>query len=133
LKPGPDQVPEIKTSGVTGEGINAALTREEEIVFEDIIDLEPFDRIQLKATSALSTISINLSLELSDPKFRKQVIAVEDRIRTIVTGQAEEMTWLELRSPEGKIMLKYELLKRINSIFPEAMVRNIYFTYFIMQ
>jgi len=58
---------------------------------------------------------------------------VEDKIRQIVTTQAEGMSWLELRNPEGKIMLKYDLLKRINSIFPETVVRNIYYTNFLMQ
>jgi flagellar FliL protein len=58
---------------------------------------------------------------------------MEDRIRTIVTQQVGTMTWLELRNPEGKIMLKYNLLKRINAVFPKPMVHNIYFTTFIMQ
>ncbi len=103
------------------------------MVFEDIIELEPFERIRLKSSSTMSLISMNLSLELIDHQYRKQVFSMEERIRKIITGQVEEMTWLELRNPEGKIMLKYNLLKRINSIFPKAMVRNIYFTNFIMQ
>lgn len=105
----------------------------EEVVFEDIVDLEPFERIRLKSVSTMALVSMNLSLELIDPRFRKQVYTMEDRIRKIITGQVEEMTWLELRNPEGKIMLKYNLLKRINSIFPMATVRNIYFKTFIMQ
>ncbi len=111
----------------------AALTREEQIVFEDIVDLEPFERIQLKSSSTMGLISVTLSLELIDHRVRKQVYTMEDRIRKIITGQAQEMTWLELRSPEGKIMFKYSLLQRINSIFPNPVVRNIYFTNFIMQ
>ena len=58
---------------------------------------------------------------------------MEGRIREIITNQLEEMMWLELRNPEGKIILKYNLLKRMNAIFPKLTVRNIYFTYFIMQ
>jgi len=102
-------------------------------VFEDIVALRPFDRIQLKEGSSMTLISIKLSLELTDSRHKQEVHAMEDKIRQIVTTQVEGMSWLELRNPEGKIMLKYDLLKRINSIFPETVVRNIYYTNFLMQ
>jgi flagellar FliL protein len=109
------------------------LEPEQEIIFEDIVELEPFERIKLKTSSTMGLISLNLSLELTDARYRKQMIAMEDRIRNIVIQQVENTTWLELRNPEGKIMLKYRLLERMNAIFPQTVVRNIYFTYFIMQ
>jgi len=107
--------------------------KEGEIVFDDIVEFEPFERINLKGNSAMGLISLTLSLELMDHRYRKQMYSMQDRIRKIVMGQVREMGWLELRNPEGKIKLKYELLKRINSIFPKVMVRNVYFTEFIMQ
>jgi len=105
----------------------------EEIVFEDIIELEPFERIALKGGSAMGLISLDVSLELIDHSYRKQVYSMEDRIRKIITGQVRTMGWLELRNPGGKFLLKYDLLQRINSMFPRVMVRNIYFTNLIMQ
>lgn len=102
-------------------------------VFEDIVALRPFERIQLKDGSSMTLISITLALELTDSRYKQEVHAVEDRIRQIVTSRLEGMGWLELRNPEGKIILKYDLLKRINSIFPETVVRNIYYTNFLMQ
>ncbi len=106
---------------------------EQEIVFEDIVALEPFERIRLKTSSTMGLISLNISLELTGGRYRKQIYSVEDRLRTIVETQVAEMTWLELRNPDGKIRLKYELLKRMNGLFPKATIRNIYFTFFIMQ
>ncbi len=126
-------------SQVTHEIINSeqdikdTLAQRDEVIFKDIIDFEPFDRIPLKTSSTMGTCSITISIELTDHRLRKQVYGMEDRIRDIVEGQVAEMTWLELRNPEGKIMLKYNLLKRINSIFPKPTIRNIYFTYLIMQ
>ena len=105
----------------------------EEIVFEDIITLAPFERIRLKGGSAMGLISLNISLELMDSANKQQVLSVQERIRKMIEGQIQEMKWLELRNPEGKIHLKYKLLKRINSIFPKVMVRNVYFTNLIMQ
>lgn len=128
LANGPSATQENQDSEESGQAAQI-----EEIVFEDIIELEPFERIPLKGNSAMGLISLNISLELMDHRYRKQVYLMQDRIRKIIMGQVREMRWLELRAPEGKIQLKYELLKRINSIFPKVMVRNIYFTNLIMQ
>lgn len=117
----------------TGKGLEETAAREQELVFEDIVELEPFERIPLKASSSMGLISMNLSLELTDPRFKEQILTMEGRIREIITSQLEEMMWIELRKPEGKILFKYNLLKRINAIFSKLTVRNIYFTYFIMQ
>lgn len=105
----------------------------EKIVFEDIVALAPFERIRLKEGSGMKLVSMTLSLELSAGRYKQEVQAVEDQIRQIVTEQAAKVSWLELRNPEGKILFKYDLLKRMNSIFSEAVIRNIYFTYFLMQ
>ncbi len=118
---------------VAHETLEAAKKAEEEIIFEDILALESFERIRLKGNSTLGFISLDISLELSDHRYRKQVYTVQNRIRKIIIAQVRETTWLELRSAEGKIRLKYDLLQRINSIFPKIMVRNLYFTQFLMQ
>lgn len=118
---------------IVTEASNEAGLLSDEPIFEDIIELEPFERIPLKTSSTMGLVSLNLSLELIDPEKKTQIYASEERIREIVEGQVGNMTWLELRNPEGKILLKYKLLKRINSIFPKPVVRNVYFTFFIMQ
>ncbi len=132
---GSDEAKNIPIDGpdVTQEGIQSGLEQNAEMIFEDIVVLEPFERIPLKGNSAMGTISLTILLELTEHQYRKQVYTMEDRIRNIISGQIREMTWLELRNPEGKIKLKYELLKRMNSIFPKVTVRHIYFTNFIMQ
>ncbi|NOX34997.1 MAG: flagellar basal body-associated FliL family protein [Deltaproteobacteria bacterium] len=133
FKPGPRKGEEVKNKITANKDIKKKLPGKEEIIFKDIVELEPFERIKLKTSSTMGLISMDLSLELTDHRYRKQVYTMEDRIRKIITGQLGEMTWLVLRNPEGKILLKYNLLKRINSIFPKPTVRNIYFTNFIMQ
>ena len=121
-------------AGIDGQKMaEETAAHEQAIVFEDIVELEPFERIPLKSSSTMGLVSMNLSLELADPKFREQIYTMESRIRDIIKSQLQEMTWLELRNPEGKILLKYNFLERINSIFPQLLVRNIYFTHFIMQ
>lgn len=125
--------PESDQNTQEKEAAQAAAPLTAPAVFEDIVALRPFERIRLKESSSMKHISINLSLELTDSRHKQEVHAMEDKIRQIVTTQVERMSWLELRNPEGKIMLKYDLLKRINSIFPETVIRNIYYTNFLMQ
>jgi len=130
----PEKVKDTQEEPVKEEEVKkAAPPLIAEVVFEDMIVLKSFDRIPLKEGSGMKVISMNLSLELSDTRYKKEVHAMEDKIRQIITEQVEGMTGLELRNPEGKIMLKYELLKQMNSIFSEVMIRNIYFTNFLMQ
>lgn len=122
---------EAVTAGQPAVSENAGSNQEP--AFQDIVTFEAFERLPLKNGSAKEFISLSLSLELMDRRFQMQVYSVEDRIRRIVQNQVRELTWLELRSPEGKIRLKYDLLKSINALFPKAMVRDVYFTNFIMQ
>ena len=128
----PDPLSPMPADGVSGE-ISDPRVMEEETVFEDIVELEPFERIPLKTSATMGLVSLHLSIELVDPEYRKQIYAREDRIRSIVEQQVGNTTWLQLRNPDGKILLKYELIQRINTLFPKATVRNVYFTFFIMQ
>ena len=118
---------------VTVETADGTVPAQEEIIFKDIVELEPFERLELKTGSMMKLVNINIALELTDHRYRKQIFSMQERIRKIVIAQVEEAGWLELRNPEGKILLKYSMLKRINAIFPQATVRNIYFTTFIMH
>ena len=107
--------------------------KKDEAIFDDIVILAPFDGLKLKGTSAMGRINLNICLELIDPNDRRLFYPMEERIRKIVEGQMQELTWLELRTPEGKIRLKYELLQRINGVFNKPMIRNLYFTNFMMR
>ncbi|WDP87288.1 MAG: flagellar basal body-associated FliL family protein [Desulfobacter sp.] len=129
---GSDETDAQKTdpAKVSQEGLTP---EQAEIVFEDIVVLEPFERISLSKGSSMGMISLNVSLELTDHRYRKQVYTMQDRLRKIVEAQVREMDWLELRNSQGKIKLKYALLKRMNAMFPKVTIRNIYFTNFLMQ
>lgn len=127
------EIPATQQGAQAGGKESGSSDLTEAIVFEDIIALAPFERIRLKGGSGMGLVSLNISLELMDTGYKTQVVSAQERIRKIIEGQVLEMRWDELRNPEGKIHLKYELLKRINSVFPKVMVRNIYFTNLIMQ
>jgi flagellar protein FliL len=116
-----------------GEHIAAMLQTADDTVFTDIVTLEPFELLSLKGTSTMAHVDMDIALELIDPDAREQLAVMKNRINDIVQGQVRESTWLELRTPEGKIQLKYDLLQRINSLFATPVVRNVYLTKFLMQ
>ena len=101
--------------------------------FADIMTLKPFEQLSLSSASAMAHVDMDIVLELIDTDARENLALMENRIYEIIKGQVRELTWMELRNPEGKIQLKYDLLKRINSLFSTPVVRNVYFTKFLMQ
>nr|WP_320015794.1 flagellar basal body-associated FliL family protein [uncultured Desulfobacter sp.] len=130
-----EEVPEqpVAEDVVTEESIQAALKNQNKAIFEDIVQLEPFERIFLKQNSNMQYISLDIALEMMEPGLRRQVYTMEPRIRKIIESQIRQMRWMELRSPQGKLKLKFALLNRINQIFPKVAIRHIYFTNFLMQ
>lgn len=118
------------------EGVPSALEAgppSADLFFKEIVTLAPFDHIPLKNSSALSKVNLTVCLELMVPEDRGQVTGAVPRIRQIVQKRMRRHTWLELRNPEGKIKLKYDLLTHINDLFPSPVVRDLYFTNFLMQ
>jgi len=130
-----EKIPEqpVAEDVVTEESIQAALKDQSKAIFEDVVQLEPFEQIFLKQDSNMHYISLGIALEMMEPGFRRQVYTMEPRIRKIIESQMRQMRWMELRSPQGKLKLKFALLNRINQIFPKVAIRHIYFTNFIMQ
>ncbi|NWH04102.1 flagellar basal body-associated FliL family protein [Desulfobacter latus] len=130
-----ENIPEqpVAEDVVTEERIQAALRKQSQAIFEDIVQLEPFEQILLKQDSHMQYISFGIALEMMDPGLRREVYTMEPRIRKIIESQVRQMRWMELRSPQGKLKLKFALLTRINQIFSKVVIRHIYFTNFLMQ
>jgi len=103
------------------------------IDYDNMLLLKPFTWVSLKENSHMQKVSMRMVLELTS---RDKVSIVEkkrDKIRAVVRGTAREMKWISLRGSEGKIEFKYALINKINRMFPEIVVRNLYFTHFIMR
>jgi len=130
-----EEIPEqpVAQGAVTEESIQAALEDQNKAIFEDIVQLEPFEQIFLQQGSHKAYISLGIALEMMEPGLRRQVYTMEPRIRKIIESQMRQMGWMALRSPQGKLKLKFALLNRINQIFPKVAIRHIYFTNFMMQ
>ncbi len=104
----------------------------EKPVFEDILDIAPFERMVMKPGSAKGFVTMEISLFLSDPADRVELFSRMDEIRRMVQDNIRQKTWMDLRGPQGKIQCKYELLAGINGLFPRRVLKDLYITNFIM-
>ncbi len=78
-------------------------------------------------------LKATMQLELSDASNQhlaaNKIPHLRDAIITLVSSKSAE----SLSSPEGKILLKDELLLRSNQAVGKDIFRNLYFTEFVMQ
>ncbi|MBF0204633.1 MAG: flagellar basal body-associated FliL family protein, partial [Desulfamplus sp.] len=101
--------------------------------FPDIVDLELFKKIRIQESGSLKYLSFKIAIELIKPEMRKSLESNNEIIRNTVESEAKKMSWLVLRSPEGKINFKYHLIQKINEVLPSKMIQNIYFTGFMLE
>lgn len=78
-------------------------------------------------------LKLTLQFELSDPAAQpivnEKIPQLRDAIITLVSSKSAE----SLSSPEGKFLLKDEILLRANQAIGRDVFKNLYFTEFVMQ
>lgn len=78
-------------------------------------------------------LKLTIQLELSDaatqPTVTERIPQLRDAIITLVSSKSAE----SLSSPEGKFLLKDEILLRANQAIGKDVFKNLYFTEFVMQ
>lgn len=77
-------------------------------------------------------VTIQLELDKTEKlkeELDKRVPQLRDAILTILSAK----TYEEISSAQGKLILKQEILRRLNSLLPFGAITNIYFTEFVSQ
>lgn len=78
-------------------------------------------------------LKLTMQLELNDaatqPTVTERIPQLRDAIITLVSSKSAE----SLSSPEGKFLLKDEILLRANQAIGKDVFKNLYFTEFVMQ
>lgn len=82
-------------------------------------------------------ITIALELTKDNPKeknsFQSEVEAKEPKIKDIILSILSSKTYEEISTPQGKIALKQEILRRLNTIMSGGKIVDIYITEFVVQ
>ena len=78
-------------------------------------------------------LKVTMQMELADasfqPLFAEKTPQLRDAIITLISSKSAEA----VASPEGKMLLKDELLLRANQSVGKDIFKNLYFTEFVMQ
>jgi len=78
-------------------------------------------------------LKVTLALEVNDVDKKKMVEAHEAELRDNVLLLLSSQTFAEISTMDGKLELKQALLSRINQAIGTVVVRNLYFTEFVVQ
>jgi flagellar FliL protein len=78
-------------------------------------------------------LKVTMQFELSDASYQQiitdKIPQIKDAIIILISSKSAE----SLASPEGKLQLKDELLMRTNQVNGKDVIKNLYFTEFVMQ
>jgi flagellar FliL protein len=79
-------------------------------------------------------LKFSLSIELSKHKnFQQEVEHKDAKIKDIIISIISSKTFEEINSPQGKIALKQEILRRLNTVMTGGKVEDVFFTEFVVQ
>lgn len=81
------------------------------------------------------TIRIEVNLEMLGKEGFEEVINVENRAkaRDSIVRLLNDSTFYELESVQGKLYLKQIIAKEINSLLDQGVVKDVYFSDFVVQ
>lgn len=95
-----------------------------------LIQLDPFI---LNLSEPGRFVKLTIHLEVKNEKIQQYVNdrmpKIRDSIITLVSSKSADV----LSTPEGKFQLKDELLLRVNQAIEKDLIKNIYFTEFVIQ
>ncbi len=97
-----------------------------------IVMLEPFI-VNLAGSGGRNYLKVSINLELANEQLQNEITNKMPKIRDAILLILSTKTFEEIKSSEGKLVLKNELLKRLNSYLMTGMIDNIYFTSFVIQ
>ena len=123
----------LSNMDVPANGVaNAAVTPAQTSQLGPLFSLDTFI-VNLADSERNRYLRITMDLELltaTDPnKLNERLPQIRDSILMILPSKRFE----EIASVEGKTTLRDEIIEKINSLFPKAVISNIFFTEFVVQ
>jgi len=99
----------------------------------ETVDLTPFVINLSSATGADRYLKVAMVLQVSNVAVKEEIVSrdpqIKDSIITVLSSKSPE----EVLTIQGKYDLKLELVKRINGVVTTGVVREMFFTEFVIQ
>ncbi len=120
-------------SGGNGEGGEAAPQKvEEEAGPAVLLPLSPFI-VNLVDPAGKRYLKLTLDLELSSEAVKTEVTAKMPQIRDGILVHLSSLSFDDIRSVEGKMRLRTQIISRCNTFVTTGKVTNVYFSEFVVQ
>lgn len=97
-----------------------------------ILDLDPFI-VNLADTPEIRYLKVTIKLELGNEEYIEEVNARMAQVRDSLLILLSSKEYASIRTVEGKMELRDEILQRLNTVLKKGMVQNAYFTDFVAQ
>ncbi len=119
-------------AGTSDGGADAAPKEDPTAAMGVTVELDPFV-VNLSSQGIDRYLKAVIVLQLSSATAQEEIAAknpqIKDSIITVLSSKTPE----EVLSIQGKYDLKLELVKRINSMLSKGVVREMFFTEFVVQ
>ncbi|MCP3927308.1 MAG: hypothetical protein GY714_32525 [Desulfobacterales bacterium] len=123
-----DDEEEKKTLEDTGfEKIEVFETKYKKIIYYDQLTID------LSDSDPKRFLVLKIAIEVGSGKIKEDMQGRVDEVNEAILILLEQKSFYDLRTVDGKLLLKKELIKKFNDIFGTGKVRNIYFNKFIMH
>ncbi len=101
----------------------------------DAVQFFPMDSftVNLSGSGGKRSLNTKFELEFSGKQTEEELTKKVPQMRDVMLLYLSSKTVEEVQCIEGKIALKNELIMRINRILKTGVVKNLYFTEFIIQ
>ncbi len=119
--------------GASAEGGQAAGEKaKEEAGKTEIVTLPTFV-VNLADPLGRRYLKLTVDVEMADQKAAEELRGAEPKVRDAVILLLSSKTFADLSSVESKIMLKNEIVERLNQVVPGNKVLRVYFTEMVIQ
>lgn len=97
-----------------------------------LVEMDPFIA-NLSDDDGKRYLKAAMEVEFFDPTAPKEFDVRTSQIRDLLLTLLTSKTFAEIRTPEGKSVLRDEIINRINRVMHRDVVKAVYFTEFIVQ
>lgn len=89
--------------------------------------------VNLADPGGIRYLKVSMQAEVDSNKVIEEMEKRNPQVRDLILTVLSSKTYAEVSTPQGKIALKQEIIRRLNLILTTGTVRNIYFTEFVSQ
>jgi flagellar FliL protein len=89
--------------------------------------------VNLADPGGIRYLKVSMQAEVDSNKVIDEIEKRNPQVRDLILTVLSSKTYAEVSTPQGKIALKQEIIRRLNLILTTGTVRNVFFTEFISQ